>query len=73
MRIKTSITLSRELIARMDRVDKNRSAFLERAASAYLARLDREALDRKDREILDRKAAQLNRECEDVLGYQELS
>ena len=72
MRIKTSITLSKDLVARMDRVESNRSAFLEKAAIAYLARLDRAARDLRDREILDRHAARLNRECEDVLGYQEL-
>jgi hypothetical protein len=35
MRIKTTITLPRELLGRLDRVDKNRSALLERAALDY--------------------------------------
>ena len=42
MRVKTSITLPKELLSRLDRVDKNRSALIERAALAYLARLERE-------------------------------
>jgi len=40
VRVKTSITLPKELLSRLDRVDKNRSALLERAALAYLAGLN---------------------------------
>ena len=72
MRVKTSITLPEELLSRLDRVDKNRSALLERAAEAYLARLEREQRDRRDVEIIDRNAARLNREALDALGYQQL-
>jgi metal-responsive CopG/Arc/MetJ family transcriptional regulator len=43
VRVKTSITLPEEVLKRIDRHDKNRSALLERAALAYLARLEREA------------------------------
>jgi hypothetical protein len=56
----------------LDRVDKNRSALLERAAEAYLARLEAERRDRRDMEIIDRNAARLNREARDTLGYQQL-
>jgi len=63
VRVKTSITLPEDLL---DRVDKNRSALLERAAVAWLAR------DRKDVEIIDRDADRLNREAMDVLGYQQV-
>ena len=72
MRVKTSITLPGELLARLDRLDKNRSALLERAALAYLAKLEREERDRRDVEIINRNAARLNREAMDVLGYQQL-
>ena len=72
MRVKTSITLPEELLGRLDRVDKNRSALLERAALAYLASLEREARDRKDIRILERHAEQLNREAMDTLDYQKL-
>ena len=72
MRIKTSITLPEELLGRLDRVDGNRSALLERAAVAYLAQLEREARDQRDREILDRNADVLNREALDTLEYQKL-
>ncbi len=72
MRVKTSITLPKALLSRLDRVDKNRSALLERAAVAYLAQLERQARDRRDIEIIDRNAERLNREALDTLGYQKL-
>ena len=72
MRVKTSITLPEDLLDRLDRVDKNRSALLERAALAWLAHLERQMRDRKDIEIIDRNAARLNREAMDVLGYQQV-
>ena len=72
MRIKTSITLSKELLVRLDKVDKNRSALLERAALAYLARLEREKRDQRDVEIINRNADRLNSEALDTLEYQKL-
>jgi metal-responsive CopG/Arc/MetJ family transcriptional regulator len=72
VRVKTSITLPSELLGRLDRVDKNRSALLERAARAYLARLESEEGDRRDIEIIDRNADRLNREAADTLEYQQL-
>ena len=72
MRVKTSITLPEDLLRRLDRVERNRSALLERAALAYLAQLERQARDRKDIEIIDRNAARLNREAMDTLEYQQL-
>ena len=71
VRIKTSVTLPKQLLARLDRVDKNRSAVLERAATAYLIQLERQARDRKDIEIINRHAERLNREAMDTLGYQQ--
>lgn len=73
MRVKTSITLPQELLSRLDRVDTNRSALLERAAISYLAAIERESRDRKDREIIDRNAERLNREALDALSYQEIA
>ena len=72
MRVKTSITLPRDLIGRLDRVDKNRSALLERAARVYLAQLEGQVRDRKDLEIINRNAERLNREAMDTLEYQRL-
>jgi len=64
--------LPENLLIRLDRADKNRSAILERAAVAYLARLEREVRDRRDIEIIERNAKRLNREAMDTLGYQQL-
>jgi metal-responsive CopG/Arc/MetJ family transcriptional regulator len=72
VRVKTSITLPAELLGRLDRVDNNRSALLERAALAYLARLEREQRGQRDLEIIDRNAERLNREALDTLEYQRL-
>jgi len=72
VRVKTSITLPKELLGRLDRVDKNRSALLERAAVAYLAELDRQTRDQRDIAIINRNADRLNREALDSLEYQRL-
>ena len=72
VRVKTSDTLPSDLLARLDHVDKNRSALLERAAIAYLAQLERLDRDRKDVEIINRNAGRLNREAQDTLEYQQL-
>jgi metal-responsive CopG/Arc/MetJ family transcriptional regulator len=72
VRIKTSITLPKSLLSRLDRADKNRSAILERAAVAYLARIEREARDRRDIKIIERNAESLNLEAIDTLEYQQL-
>ena len=54
--MKIFITLPQELLDRLDRMGKNRSALLERAARVYLASLERQARDRKDIEIIERIA-----------------
>lgn len=72
MRVKTSITLPKELLGRLDRIDKNRSALLERAALAYLAQLERRQRDQRDRDIFDKHADRLNAEALDTLDYQQL-
>jgi metal-responsive CopG/Arc/MetJ family transcriptional regulator len=72
VRVKTSITLPADLLERIDRIDCNRSAFLERAARVYLARLEQSDRDRRDIAIIDRHARRLNREALDTLEYQIL-
>ena len=72
MRVKTSVTLPSELLGQLDRVDKNRSALLERAARAYLAQLERDKRDVRDIEIINRNADRLNREAMDTLDYQQM-
>ncbi len=73
MKIKTSITLSQELLTTIDgMVDtaQNRSQFLETAAWDYIAKLRRARLNQRDLEIIDQRADYLNGEIADVLAYQ---
>jgi metal-responsive CopG/Arc/MetJ family transcriptional regulator len=73
MRIKTSVSLTAELLEEMHRVggrQLNRSEFLERAAWDRIAHLKRRARDARDRRILDRHAKALNAEALDALEYQ---
>ena len=72
MRVRTSITLPKEILDSIDRVEGNRSAFIERASRAYLARLEKSRRESKDVEIINRHAERLNKEAEDVLDYQAL-
>lgn len=72
MRVKTSVTLPEELLARIDRVGKNRSAVLEEAAEVYLARLEAERRAQHDLKTINTNAKRLNKEAFDVLEYQGL-
>ena len=72
MKVKTSITLSKELLGAIDRYQSeynSRSEFLEAAARSFLARLARKKTERRDLEIISH-ADELNAEAEDVLTYQ---
>ena len=73
MKVKTSITLSEDLleaIATLPEPFQNRSTFLEMAAWAYLSQLRREAIHARDIEIINRRADYLNAEVMDALTYQ---
>ena len=73
MKVKTSITLSEEVLKAIDRHNsefKSRSEFLEAAARIFLMRLARTKAERRDLEIINRRADELNAEAEDVLSYQ---
>lgn len=72
MKVKTSVTLPSALLERIDRIDSNRSAFLERAALSYLARRTKAERDTLDAAILDRVAEELNQQS-DVLEFQRIS
>jgi Arc/MetJ-type ribon-helix-helix transcriptional regulator len=74
MKIKTSITLSQEIIEQIDALTDlygNRSALIEQAVRDLIAREVRRRRDAKDLEILNQEASGLNAEAEDVLPYQE--
>ena len=73
MKIKTSITLSEELVHDIDELfgdKKNRSQFIEEALRDYLVRQLSKKRDLADMDILNRKADKLNKEAADVLSYQ---
>ena len=73
MREKTSVSLSRELLAEIERVggsNVNRSEFLEAAAWDRISLLRRRHREARDLSILNRRAKSLNAEALDVLEYQ---
>ena len=73
MKVRISITLSRDVLEAIDRHGRrivSRSEFLEAAARGLWARMMRSEADRRDLWIIDRHAVALNAEALDVLRYQ---
>jgi metal-responsive CopG/Arc/MetJ family transcriptional regulator len=73
MKIKTSVTLSGELLEELDRLGEefqNRSEVIERALRLFLQQRLQKLREEKDLRILNQKASDLNEEAEDVLSYQ---
>jgi len=73
MKIKTSITLSEEVLLEIDQISgqsRNRSAFIEIAIRDFLKKRAKKIRDDRDLEILNKNSKRLNREAEDVLSYQ---
>lgn len=70
VRVKTSISLPRELLERIDNQSSNRSRFLEKAAAVYLNDLQKRQREARDAEIIRQRADELNKEALDVLEYQ---
>ena len=73
MKMKTSVTLSKDIVALIDQHvegEKNRSAFIEIAVRTYLQLLQRKKRDLDDLNAINRLSEKLNREAEDVLSYQ---
>ena len=73
MKVKTSITLSEDLLEAIDQRSaqfKNRSDFIESAIRAFIAQVFREEQNAKDLAILNREAERLNQEAIAVLSYQ---
>ena len=73
MKIKTSITLSEDLLKNIDqrsRQYKNRSEFIEIVLRSYINQTMRDEQNVRDLEIINRCADKLNREAADVLTYQ---
>ena len=73
MKLKTSVTLSEDLVktlARVARKGESRSEAVERLLRESLAAEARRAADAKDLDAINRQADALNAEVEDVLSYQ---
>lgn len=73
MKVKTSITLSREILDLIDKYaegEYSRSAFIELAVRTYLDLFERNRRDQNDLEIINRHSEKINREALDVLQYQ---
>lgn len=73
MKLKTSVTLSEDLvktIGRMAKKGESRSEAIERLLRQTVSAQAREASDRRDLDLINRHADRLNAEAEDVLTYQ---
>jgi len=73
MKVKTSITLSEDLLAQLDMLAGeigSRSAVLEQALREFLLNRKRRQRDARDLRILNTRSEELNREARDVLEYQ---
>ncbi len=73
MKIKTSVTLSEELLNAIDEKsgqNKSRSDFIEKALWIYIEIYLKEVQDRCDLEIINNNSDRLNNEARDVLDYQ---
>ena len=73
MKVKTSITLSEDIVAAVDQLageSGNRSEVIETVLRSYLAQQKRDEQNRRDLEIINRRHVRLNKEAEDVLAFQ---
>jgi metal-responsive CopG/Arc/MetJ family transcriptional regulator len=73
MKEKTSITLSTDVLAGIDRLagsKRSRSAVIEHVLRRYLSEHARTRIQARDLEQLNRAADELNAEAADVLDYQ---
>lgn len=73
MKEKTSVTLSKQVLAGIDRIagsKQSRSAFIEAVLSKYLKERMRAQREARDLELINRNAEQLNRDALDGLEDQ---
>jgi metal-responsive CopG/Arc/MetJ family transcriptional regulator len=76
MKEKTSITLSSEVLAQLDRLAGtkfSRSALIERVLRKYFRERARAVLHERDLRLINRAADELTLEAVDVLDYQDLT
>ncbi len=74
-KIKTSLTLSREVVRGIDRVagkKRSRSALVDDVLRGYLSYHERARANARDAEKINRFADELSAEMQEVLAYQSL-
>lgn len=75
MKIKTSVSLERDVARALDRIvekGSSRSAAIELAVKEFLERRLRQSRDARELKVINRHAKRLNREAEEVLSYQAI-
>ena len=74
MKVKTSITLSEDVLEQLDGMagSESRSALIERILRTFLHRRALDEVQARDRALLDRNADVFNSEALDVLEYQSV-
>lgn len=72
MKVKTSVTLSPEVLAGIDELagDMSRSEFIEQTLTQHLRRTARDERDRRDAEAMARYAAELAAQAEEFIDLQ---
>jgi metal-responsive CopG/Arc/MetJ family transcriptional regulator len=73
MKAKTSLTLSEDLLASLDRMlgpKASRSAFIEQILRDFVERRAQQRRDGREIAAINRHAAKLNSEMSDVLSFQ---
>jgi metal-responsive CopG/Arc/MetJ family transcriptional regulator len=73
MKVKTSLTLSEELVDQLDRLSgpgASRSAFIERILREYVEARARARREARDVALINRHAKKLNEEMADILSFQ---
>ena len=73
MKVKTSVTLSEDLLRSLESImgnSRSRSEIIEEALRLLIQKRIHEEREKKDLQILNAKARDLNREAQDVLSYQ---
>ena len=74
-KIKTSITISNEILSEIDHLmpqNGNRSSFIESAIKFYIAQKYKEQRNLHDLELLNANYEYLNKEAHDILSYQSV-
>jgi len=75
MKEKTSITLSTDVLAGVDRIagsKQSRSAVIEAVLRQYLRMQARAKVEARDLELINKAADELTAEAEDILRYQAI-